>query len=114
MSSGMAMGSPLRGGPGTAVHIAPHQAGHSVKGTVDVSSAGAGARLAVVVLLGRHTLGATTQTVKPGLARFTVKLNRAGVAALVRAHRLKVTVRVGLTPATGKAVSIERTVVLSR
>ncbi len=113
--------------PGPAIVGAPSlrsaQRGVSVKGSLNVSAAGAGGRLevdvfakgaslasakAAPVLVGRYVRGA----VAAGRVSFTVKLNAKGRSALRRRRSLSLTVKIALTPASGRAASVTRSVVL--
>jgi plastocyanin len=112
-------GSPLVGGP----LLRSSQRGGVVKGSLDVSKAGAGDRLEIDVLarsaslakakrstpvrVGRFTRG----SVPAGNVSFVVKLNAKARSALKRHHRLALTVKIVLTPFYGEPTTLTRPVV---
>lgn len=118
-----AVGSPFAGGA-AALKLVGSQRGSSVRGTVNVSAAGAGGALEVDLLakgasLARKGAAGTTilgrlerGTPVAGPVRFAVPLNARGKRALRRRGRLTLTVAVELTPRGGRAVKLERPVVL--
>jgi plastocyanin len=114
------LGSPLEG----AVALRSSQQGTTVKGSLDVSAAGAGGRLEVdllakeasiakakpsLVLVGRLV----RSVVAAGRASFAVKLDAKARAALRRHHRLALSVRVTLAPTRGQPVTVAHSVVLN-
>lgn len=113
--------SPLVGSPSQALKLAKSQRGRVVKGSLDVSKAGAGDQLEVDVFaanasLARHAthsrVGAFNRSsVTAGKTSFSVKLNAKARRALKRRHRLVLTVKVTLTPLYGEALTIARSVV---
>jgi hypothetical protein len=110
-------GSPFSGAP--TIHSS--QRGTTVKGSLQISKAGAGDRLEVELLATTASLakaGHTTQvvgrfvsaSVSAGRRSFSVKLNARARQALKRHHRLALTMKITLTPAYGKAMSITRSI----
>jgi hypothetical protein len=94
-----------------------------VRGSIDVSPAGAGGKLEVALLASSASLAAHRPSrvrigrylrspVRAGMASFAVGLNARGRSALRRHKRLAVTVRIVLTPVTGAPASMTRSVVL--
>jgi hypothetical protein len=114
--------SPLAGSESRAVKVAKSQRGGSVRGSLQISKAGAGDRLEVDLLATTASLakaGHTTQvgrfvsaSVSAGQRSFSVKLNAKARRALKRHHRLALKVKITLTPASGEALSITRSVTL--
>jgi plastocyanin len=114
----------LPGTPGlAALTLARHQHGGSVRGSVLVSSAGAGGRLEVDLLAKPGALAAGTRgsgpvrvgrlvrsSLRAGSVGFAVSLDRRARGALRRHRRLALTVRIRLTPAGGHAVTLTRSV----
>jgi plastocyanin len=121
---GVGLASPLVGSAAQAIRLARAQHGESVRGSIQVSPAGAGARLEVELLAsdavpvdkGRAAQvrigGLARSSLKPGRVSFSAPLSRKGHASLRRRGRLVVTVRIALTPAHGAAVRATRVVVL--
>jgi plastocyanin len=115
-------GSPLVGGPS----LRSSQHGGSVKGSLDVSRAGAGDRLEIDLFVRRASLARAPapasrpvrvgrlvrSSVAPGRVSFSVPLTPVARHALKRRHRLALTVRITLAPARGAALSITRAVVV--
>jgi len=113
-------GSPFSGAPS----VPSSQRGTAVHGSLEISQAGAGARLEVDLLAGVATLSRTAggkrvtvgrlvdRSVKAGRLPFSVKLNAKARRALHRRHRLALTVRFVLTPFYGEPTTLTRTVVL--
>ena len=112
-------GSPLSGSP----RIDRAQQGGTVKGSLEVSDAGAGARLEVDLIAAATSLGKTghgtqvvgrfvSASVDAGRRSFAVKLDSKARLALERRHHLALKVRITLTPADGKATTVTRSVVL--
>jgi hypothetical protein len=115
--------SPLAGSESRAVTVAKSQRGGSVKGSLQISKAGAGGRLEVDLLATAASLakaGHATQvvgrfvsaSVSAGQRSFSVKLNAKARRALKRHHRLALKVKIVLTPAGGEALTITRSVIL--
>jgi hypothetical protein len=112
-------GSPLSSAP----KISSSQRGSTVKGSLEVSKAGGGDRLEVDLLATTASLakaGHATQvvgrfvsaSVSAGQRPFSVKLNAKARRALKRHHRLALKVKITLTPVTGEATSVTRSVTL--
>jgi plastocyanin len=124
-SSG-ALGSPLLGGLASAVRLAPGRHGISVRGSVDVSQAGAGGRLEVDLLARRASLARSGGAMRvrvgrlvrspllAGVVSFTVPLDARAARALRSRRRLALAVKLVLTPVHGAAVSSVRGVLLRR
>jgi len=116
-------GSPLIGGS-KALELTGSQHGSSVRGSIDVSQAGAGGELEVVLLATGASLARTHRpsavragrirrsSVKAGVVSFAVPLAVRAKRALHRHHRLALTVRIVLTPVSGAAVTVTKSVVL--
>jgi hypothetical protein len=112
----------LAGSESQAVKVAKSQHGGSVKGSINLSKAAAGDRLEVDLLaqsaslakakhgtrvrVGRYVRG----SLSAGKLSFSVKLNAKARRAVKRHHRLALTVEVVLTPASGEALTITRSV----
>lgn len=107
----------------TAVKIRSLQRGGAVRGSLKVSSAGAGGRLEVELLAKRASLASARSSflrvgrivrpaVGPGAFPFRVPLSASGRRALARAGRLVLVVRITLTPRSGAATVVRRTVSL--
>jgi plastocyanin len=113
-------GSPIVGGPS----LAASQHGSSVRGSLDISPAGAGGHLEVDLFAksaslakARHSSSVRVgrlvhSSVSAGKVSFSVALTVAGKRALARKHRLSLTVKIVITPTRGAPVSIARSVVL--
>jgi plastocyanin len=113
-------GSPLAGGPA----LRANQRGSSVRGSLDVSQAGAGGRLEVDLLAAGASLARATHakrvivgrlvraSVPAGRVRFAVALSAPGRRALRRRRRLALTVKITLTPTAAAAAVVRRTVML--
>ncbi len=112
-------GSPLSGAP----TISPSQRGTTVKGSLQISKAGAGDRLVVELMATTASLasaGRSTQvvgrsvsaSVSAGRRSFSVELNAKAKRALKRRHRLALKVRITLTPAHGEATTVTRSMTL--
>ncbi len=112
-------GSPLSGAP--VMHAS--QKGVIVKGSLQISKAGAGDRLEVDLLATTAALakaGHATQVVgrfvsasaSAGRLSFSVKLNAKARKALKRRRRLALEVKVTLAPLHGEAISVSRSVTL--
>jgi plastocyanin len=112
-------GSPLVGGP--SLRSSHH--GGSVKGSLDISKAGAGDRLEIDVFAMSASLAKTKHSsrvrvgqlirgsVSAGRMPFAVRLNDRARRALKHHRRLALTVRITLTPSSGKPFSVTRAVV---
>jgi len=107
----------------TAVKIRSQQRGRAVSGSLNVSGAGAGGRLEVDLLAKRASLASARSsflrvgrtmrsTVGSGPVRFTVPLSASGRRALARAGRLVLLVEITLTPRSGRALVVKRSVSL--
>ena len=112
-------GSPLSGAP----RISPSQRGGTVRGSLEVSKAGAGDRLEVDLIATTASLakaGHATQvvgrfvsaSVSAGQRSFSVKLDTKARRALKRRHHLALKVEITLTPANGRATSVIRSMTL--
>jgi hypothetical protein len=110
-------GSPLSGTP--AIHSS--QRGTTVKGSLQISKAGAGDRLEVDLLATTASLakaGDATQvvgrfvsaSVSAGRQSFSVKLNATARKALKRHHHLALKVKITLTSVYGEATNFTRSV----
>jgi plastocyanin len=112
-------GSPLVGGPS----LRSSQRGGSVKGSLDISKAGAGDHLEVDLFATTASLAKVKHStrvrvgrlvrgsVSAGRMSFAVKLNARARNALKRRHRLALTVRIVLTPFYGEPTTLTRSVV---
>jgi hypothetical protein len=114
--------SPLAGSESQAVKVAKSQRGRSVKGSLQISKAGGGDRLEVDLLATAASLAKAghatrvvgrfvSSSVSAGQRPFSVKLNAKARRALKRHHRLALKVKITLTPASGEALTITRSVV---
>jgi plastocyanin len=116
--------SPLAGSASEAVKLARSQRGRAVRGAIDVSEDGAGARLEVDLLAKRVSLAAGGQpgrvrvgrlvraSLQPGADPLRVALDARARRALATHRRLTLDVRIVVTPASGSIVTITRSVVL--
>lgn len=98
--------------------------GSSVRGSVEVSNAGAGGRLEIDLIAGSASLAAAHRSgpvrvgrfvrasVSAGRVSFSVGLNARARSALRRRHRLALTVKIALVPTHGATVAIARSVAL--
>ncbi len=112
-------GSPLVGSPS----LRSSQRGGSVKGSLDISKAGAGDRLEIDVFAQSASLAKakhstpvrvgrfSRSSVSVGAMSFSVKLDSRARKALRRHRRLALTVKITLTPFYGEPVTITRSVV---
>jgi hypothetical protein len=110
--------SPLAGAP----TLRSSQRGGSVKGSLDITTAGAGDRLEVDVFARSASLAKTGRStpvrvgrfvrssVAAGKVPFVVKLNARARKALRRHHRLALTVKIVLTPFYGEPTTLTRSV----
>jgi hypothetical protein len=112
-------GSPLSGAP----RISSSQRGSTVKGSLEVSRAGAGDRLEVDLSASTASLakaGRATQvvgrslsaSVSAGQLSFSVKLDAKARRALKHHHHLALKAKITLTPLYGVATSVTRSVTL--
>jgi hypothetical protein len=115
--------SPLVGSESQVVKVAKSQRGGAVKGSLQISKAGAGDRLEIDLLAtaaslakARHTTQVigrlVSASVSVGQRSFSVKLNAKGRRALKRHRRLALKVKITLTPLNGEATSVTRSVIL--
>jgi plastocyanin len=116
--------SPLAGSASEAVKLRHSQRGRAVRGAINVSQDGAGARLDVDLLAKRVSLFGAGQSglvrvgrlvrtsLQPGIAPFRVALDARARRALAARRHLTLRVRILVTPASGSAVTITRGVVL--
>jgi plastocyanin len=114
------LGPPIVGSPS----LRSTQRGTSVKGSLDVSQAGASGRLEVDLLAKSASLAAVRRSapvrvgrlvrtsVSAGKVSFSVALTARGKSALRRHHRLALTVKITLMPPKGATVTITRSVTL--
>jgi plastocyanin len=114
------------GGPtsllaGSAVTLASSQRGRSVRGSLDVSQAGAGGRLEVDLLAKSASLASAAQAsagklvlsgVHAGKVSFSVPLNARARAALRRRHRLALSARIRLQVPGTSPLQLTRRVLL--
>jgi hypothetical protein len=116
---GSPAGSPLSGAP----RVRSSQRGATVKGSLEVSKAGAGDRheidlIATTASLAKAGHGApvvgrfVSASVTAGQRSFSVRPDMRARRALKRHHHLALKVRITLTPAGGQATSITRSVTL--
>ena len=115
--------SPLVGSASQALRLAKSQRGTSVKGSVAISKAGAGDRLEIDLLAQSTSLAKAKHhaavrigrlvrsSLSAGKLTFSVKLSAKARRALKRHHRLALTVEIVLTPASGEAMTITRSIV---
>lgn len=115
---GSSSGSPIRG-----LALRASQRGGSVKGSFEVSSAGAGERLEIDLLARRASLARVRHSapvrvgrlvrgaVAAGRLSFAVKLDALALRTLRRRLRLPLTVRITLAPVHGAAATVTRSVV---
>jgi hypothetical protein len=118
-----AHGPPLEGGS-KAVKLAGSQHGTTVRGSIEVSQAGAGGRLEVALFATGVSLAKTghpapvrvgrlvRSSLQAGSVHFSVPLSAKGKAALRRHGRLTLTVKLTLTPLHGTAETAIRRVAL--
>jgi plastocyanin len=119
-----APGSPLAGSAASAVKLAAIQRGGSVRGSVDVSAAGAGGRLTIELLAKSASLASAghgarvrvghlvLSNLHSGKMAFAVPLSSRARGALRRHHRLPVTARLQIQGHSGSALTIMRSVTL--
>lgn len=118
------LGSLLAGSTSAAVRLATIQHGKSVRGSIALARAAAGARLEVQLLAPRASLASTGRSapvlvgrlvrssLRAGPVTFAVALDSRARHALRAHRRLPLTVRIVLSPAHGAAVTIARVVVV--
>jgi plastocyanin len=111
--------SPLVGAPS----LRASQHGTSVRGSLDISQAGAGARLEVDLLANSAALAKAKHSARVLVGRiarsslaagpqsFSVQLSAKARRALKRRHRLALTVKIVLTPPHGEPTTFTRSVV---
>jgi hypothetical protein len=115
--------SPLAGSASSAVKLAGTQHGSAIHGSLDISPAGAGARLEVDLLAGTASLARRRSkqvrigrfvraSIVTGNVSFAVALDAQAKRALHRRHRLPVLVQLTLTPLHGAPVVTTRSVTL--
>jgi hypothetical protein len=121
---GAGLSSPLAGSAAKAIVLAANQHGASVRGSIAVSAAGAGAHLEIDLLAHGTALrksgrsaqvrvgGLVRTSLKSGRVSFAAPLDQQGQAALRRRGRLALAVRITLTPTRGAAVRVTRAVVM--
>lgn len=114
-----APGSPIAGAPS----LSARQHGTSVRGSLQVTPAGAGDRLEVDLLATNTSLTSAKHTARVRVGRFvrgsisagrrsfSVKLNAQARRALKRRHRLALTVKIALSPLYGEATTLTRSVI---
>ena len=109
-----------------SLKLTPPHHGSSLRGSIQVSSSGAGGRLEVELLANSASLAKirhkrSTSTVVGRLVRasvpagkmfFSISLNARAKSALHRHHKLALTVQIVLTPVAGAPASVTRSVVL--
>jgi hypothetical protein len=112
-------GSSLSGAP----RISSSQRGSAVKGSLEISKAGAGGRLEVDLIATTASLakaGHATRVVgrlvsapvSAGQRSFSVKLDTKARRALKRHHHLALRVKITLVPVGGEATSVTRSITL--
>jgi hypothetical protein len=106
------------------LRLTASQRGLSVRGSIDVSTAGAGGRLEVALFAARASLAAVRHpagvrvgrllrtSVHAGILTFATPLSSRARAALRRRHRLALSVQIVLTPIAGTPASMTRSVML--
>ena len=112
--------SPLAGSASGAVRLASRQHGRSVRGSLDISPAGAGGRLEVDLLARSAVLASAGHSaqvrvgrlvrlhVRAGRVSFAVALTARAREALRRHGRLPLTARLLISAPTGASVTIAR------
>jgi plastocyanin len=116
--------SPLAGSASQAIKLAHNQRGRAVRGAINVSQDGAGARLEVDLLAKHASLASAGQSglvrvgrlvrasLQPGTATFKVVVDARARRTLATRRRLTLGVRIIITPVNGPVVTITRSVVL--
>jgi plastocyanin len=114
----------LAGSSTRALRLAGSQHGSSVRGSLDVSQAGSGARLEVDLLARSASLAAAAHAgqvrigrlvrspLRAGAVPFKVSLSARAAHALRARHRLVLSVRIVLAAPHGPSLQLSRTVVL--
>jgi plastocyanin len=123
-TSNITVDSLLAGSASKAILLSGHQHGASVHGSVEVASAGAGGHLEVDLFASgaslaraehssRQRVGRLVRSsLRAGAVSFTVSLNARAKHALSHKRRLALIVAITLTPPHGKALVLQRNVVL--
>jgi plastocyanin len=117
-------GSPLAGNVSEAVKLARSQRGRAVRGSIEVSQAGAGSRLQVDLLAKRASLASAGQSglvrvgrlvrtsLQPATVSFKVPVDARAKRALAIHRRLALSVRIVVSPVHGSVVTVTRSVIL--
>jgi plastocyanin len=111
---------PALAAPFGPVTLSGRQRGTTVKGTLEVSAAGAGGRLEIELLArGAGTAGSVIgrfvrRAVPAGRVAFVVKLDARARGALAHRGRLALSVKIALSPRGGRAATFTRSVLLRR
>jgi hypothetical protein len=115
---------PASGGASPVATLANAQHGDTVRGTVQIPAADAGARLEVQLLAqgaslakvkrgGSSRVGRLVRSVaSAGTVSFTIALDAQAKRALRQHHKLALTVKIVLTPKHGAAITLTRSVVV--
>jgi plastocyanin len=115
--------SPLAGSASRALALARSQRGGTVRGTLDISHAGAGGRLEIDLFAQGASLAKTNHhalvrvgrlvrsSLSAGKLSFSVRLNVKARQVVKRHRRLALTVKLTLTPLAGKSLMLTRVVV---
>jgi len=121
--AGPSSGSPVQGGS-RALRLPGSQHGSRLRGSIEVSQAGAGGRLEVGLFAASASLARTRNrelvrvgrlvraSLQAGSVAFSVPLSGRGRSTLHRRGRLVLTVKITLTPLHGAAVKLMRGVVV--
>jgi plastocyanin len=116
--------SPLAGAASEALKLAARQRGAAVRGAIAISQAGAGGRLEVDLLASSASLASAGRVAQvrvgklvrahlaAGKTTFAVPLTARGRRALHRHGRLRLSVKVVVTPPSGSATTIIRRVAI--
>jgi hypothetical protein len=117
-------GSPLQGPASQALKLARSQRGNAVRGSVNLSPVAVGGRLEIDLLMARALLpdagrvgsvrvGRLVRSgLRPGRVQFAVGLRRVARRALEERGRLPLKVRLTITPPDGRALILNRSVVV--
>jgi hypothetical protein len=101
--------------PMTRLKVAKRQKGRAVRVRVRIGIAGSTVRVRLVAGARHRLMGtAGTRAARPGTLSLEVPLNRRGRAALRHKHRLRITVRVTVTPPGASATIATRHMTLRR
>lgn len=112
----------LAGSAAHALSLPQRQRGRFVRGSIDLSKAAAGGRLEIDLLASRASLstahhsalvpvGRLARTgLRGGELHFAVSLNKRGLSALRRHHRLMLVVKITIAGVAGKPLTIARSV----